>query len=395
MQGRFNHGGDGKMKRNKLGRRIMAGVLILAVAIVGFVCVPEGVHANEESPVKYQKVDYADFAQKVGKTAPTYAPEDATENTGYLFAGWYKIGDNNTVGNVIVSAEEIEEGQVYAKFIPSYLTGIVCQVDLKENATQRNMRVVSLVHSTDYQAVGFNVYGRYDADTVKDGINETEWTMYEYSKDPEHPNRAQSTTVYTGLYQYTEAQGIEEKHPQDLFATGEAANVKSQFYFTTVSIAGITSDFFDATMAVKPYWITKDGTYVEGMGEFNRINDYYDKIVNVSVSLKQASAIAAGMLNITVPASFAYESVEVETGRVFEEMKSLQSGSTIKCVGNVSGISNVNDAKANDVYVNLRFKVNNIPTMGTTEFKVDVPNNGFCSIGEVYKNGVEAWNIRY
>lgn len=389
--GRFNHGGDGRMMTKKLGRRFLAGALAFAVALVGFTYVPKNAQAVENSPVKYQEVTLKDFKDKVGTTAPTYVPDDATDNTGYLFAGWYEIGDNDAVGDVIATADGITAEQVYAKFVPSYLAGIACQVDLNQDADKRNMRVVSLVHSQDYIATGFNVYGRYDADG--DGTNETEWVMYKYSTDPENPNKAQGTTVYQGLYQYAEINGELQKQlktPSDVFGA-EAAN---DFYFTTVSITGIPTAYHDATMAVQPYWITKDGTYVAGMGEFNRINDYTNKIVNISVNLKAATAIAAGKLDITVPDGFG-TLVEVENGRVFEEMTSSEMNNTIKCVGNVDSLAN--STKANEVYVNLRFLVGNLSTLtkGATEFQVHVTEKSFCNLDEQFDKGVKAWNIRY
>ena len=389
--GRFNHGGDGRMMSKKLGKRFLAGALAFAVALVGFTYVPKNAQAVENSPVKYQKVTLKDFKDKVGTTAPTYVSDDATDNTGYLFAGWYEIGDNDAVGKVIASADGITAEQVYAKFVPSYLAGIACQVDMNADNTKRNMRVVSLVHSQDYIAAGFNVYGRYDADG--DGTNETEWVMYKYSTDPENPNKAQGTTVYQGLYQYAEVNGELQKQlktPSDVFGA-EAAN---DFYFTTVSITGIPTAYHDATMAVQPYWITKDGTYVAGMGEFNRINDYTNKIVNISVNLKEATAIAAGKLDITVPDGFG-TLVEVERGRVFEEMESSVNGNTVKCVGNVNSL--VNSTKANEVYVNLRFSIGSLSTLtkGATEFQVHVTEKSFCNLDEQFDKGVKAWNVRY
>ena len=379
------------MMSKKLGKRFLAGALAFAVALVGFTYVPKNAQAVENSPVKYQKVTLKDFKDKVGTTAPTYVSDDATDNTGYLFAGWYEIGDNDAVGKVIASADGITAEQVYAKFVPSYLAGIACQVDMNADNTKRNMRVVSLVHSQDYIAAGFNVYGRYDADG--DGTNETEWVMYKYSTDPENPNKAQGTTVYQGLYQYAEVNGELQKQlktPSDVFGA-EAAN---DFYFTTVSITGIPTAYHDATMAVQPYWITKDGTYVAGMGEFNRINDYTNKIVNISVNLKEATAIAAGKLDITVPDGFG-TLVEVERGRVFEEMESSVNGNTVKCVGNVNSL--VNSTKANEVYVNLRFSIGSLSTLtkGATEFQVHVTEKSFCNLDEQFDKGVKAWNVRY
>ena len=379
------------MMKQKLGKRLLAGTLAFALAFVGFTCVPKNVKAAENSPVKYQKVTLKEFKDKVGTTAPTYVPETTTDNTGYLFAGWYEIGDNDAVGKVIASADGIVAEQVYAKFVPSYLTGIACQVDLNEDANKRNMRVVSLVHSQDYIAAGFNVYGRYDADG--NGTNETEWVMYKYSTDLENPNKAQGTKVYRGLYQYTEINGElkqQLKYPSDVFG----AEATSDFYFTTVSIAGIPTAYHDATMAVQPYWITMDGTYVEGMGEFNRINDYRDKIVNISVSLKEVTAIAAGKLDITVPEGFG-TLVEVERGRVFEEMESSVNGNIVKCVGNVNSLAN--STKANEVYVNLRISIDNLSTLtkGATEFQVYVTEKSFCNLDEQFDKGVKAWNVRY
>lgn len=376
------------MMKNKILKSILAGVLSFAVAVSGFVYMPDEVQAAD-NVVKYQKVENDVFKDKIGKTAPAYDPGNVADNTGYLFAGWYEIGEDNAVGQPIETADNIT-GQVYAKFVPSYLTGIVCQVDLNNDSAKRNMRVVSLVDSGNYKAVGFNVYGRYDADN--NGTNETEWSMYKYSSDPENPNKAQSKAIYSGLYQYTEVNGELEKeikYPQDVF--GAAAE---GFKFTTVSIAGITADFFDATMAVKPYWITLDGTYVEGMGEFNRINDYEDKIVNVSVNLKEATAIAAGKLNITVPDGFNYSKVEVEAGRVFAEMDSVISGSTIKCVGNVFNATN--STNPNEVYVNLRFTMDGTTTLtkGANEFTVEVPENSFCNMDEAFVD-VTAWDVKY
>ena len=103
------------MMSKKLGKRFLAGALAFAVALVGFTYVPKNAQAVENSPVKYQKVTLKDFKDKVGTIAPTYVPDDATDNTGYLFAGWYEIGDNDAVGDVIATADGITAEQVYAK----------------------------------------------------------------------------------------------------------------------------------------------------------------------------------------------------------------------------------------------------------------------------------------
>ena len=375
--------------KNKIFKRMMAGALILAMAVVGVVNMPQQAEAENAGVVKSQKVENADFVAYIdAKKAPECTLADS-ENIGYLFAGWYK---DEALSEPIAEKEGIGT-DVYAKFVPSYLTGIACQVDTKEGE-MRNLRVVSLVHSQYYNAVGFNVYGRYDADN--DGTNETEWLMYSHDAETDD-KKAETTTLFKGLYAY-ENNKTTLKKPENVFGADAEG-----FYFTTVSIAGIgvkhnpntnkDVDFRDATMAVKPYWITLDGTYVEGMGEFNRVNDYYNQIVNVSVNIKNATEIAAGIINVKCPAGFTL--VEGECGRVFEQAKCAQKGTLIRCVGNVKEAAN--STNPNDVYMNLRFSVaeGTQIKLGENNFSVSIPDKGFCNMNEEVKMDVDAWNIKY
>jgi len=387
--------------RKTIIKRVIATVVTLAVGFGGFLYAPKKVQAEETgavyqeaSGVVYQETSNTTFLECINaQKAPDYVKTEETDNSGYLFAGWYTmvLQDDNSYkpGTVITEAGSISEA-VFAKYVPAHLAGIACQVNVNpSDDAKRNLRIVSVVDSQNYSAVGFNIYGRYDADG--DGKNETEWLMYKYSSDGS--NKAQSTKVYDGLYVYASADATPVlKYPSDVFGSKAEG-----FYFTTVSISGITESFFDATMAVKPYWVTMDGTYVEGMGEFNRVNDSYimnqeENIINVSVNLKDASSIAAGMLNITCPEGFALK--EVECGRVFEEMEYYASGNTIKCVGNVKELINADNP--NEVYVNLRFTKtsSNDFAVGEAEFVVDIPQNGFCDITETIAE-VSAWNVIY
>ena len=381
----------------RIEKRILAGLLAFTTIAFAVMYMPKTVRAEDitDSVVKYQEVSNATFLQHIGSTAPACTLGDA-DNTGYLFAGWYEKNSDGTVGEPIATKDGVT-GSVYAKFVPSYLTGVACQVDINANSTMRNLRVVSLVDSEDYAAVGFNVYGRYDKDN--NGTNECEWEMYSYSEDGS--NEAESKSVYRGLYEYS-ADGTSKtlKTPQDVFGADAEG-----FYFTTVSITGIgektsattgvTIDFRDATMAVQPYWITLDGTYVEGMGEFNRVNDYEAGIVNVSVNLKEATAIAAGMLSVECPSGYTY--VEAECGRVFEEMSFKQEGNIIECVGNMAiGAATENTTNPNEVFVNFRLtKIDSTLAAGESEFVVTVLDNGFCNYKEVFDTSVKAWNIKY
>ena len=368
--------------KSKMMKKILAGALVLVIASVGFISMPRNTEAESGEVVKAQKTEYADFETYIDAQKPPKYTLTDTENVGYLFGGWYK--DETLTEPISAKGDVAVNTEVYAKFIPSYLTGIACQVDVKAGSDTRNLRIVSLVHSEYYSAVGFNVHGRYDADG--DGINETEWLMYSQDTDA-----AETDKLFTGLYEYSKDGSSKRKRtPTDVFGADAEG-----FYFTTVSITGIgvrnNIDFKDATMAVTPYWITLDGTYVEGMGEFNRVNDYEDGIINVSVNLKNATDIAVGMINVTCPEGFTL--VEGECGRVFEEMECAQRGTLIRCVGNVEEATN--STTPNEVYVNLRLKAEGTVTLGANKFAVSIPDNGFCNIDEEVQENIDAWNVKY
>lgn len=293
--------------KDKITKRILSGLLMLTVILSGAALVSTDAKAVSVGVVQYQRVSVTDFADKIEKhEAPAYDTEQLpAELSGYLFGGWFKYTDENTVGDAITTVDETGDAEyVYAKFVPARLTGVSCQIGIDaESAGSTNLRVVSTVDSTDYKAVGFNVYGRQ--------VNENgalDWTMYEYNSDSAKPNAAQSTKVYSGLQTYkydTDETTIikgDVKKPEDIFGTDATG-----FKFTTMSLSGIAggeNGYYDTTIVIKPYWITLDGTYVEGIGEFNRVNDSPNitakpNIVNISINLKEASAIAAGMLSIT------------------------------------------------------------------------------------------------
>lgn len=352
------------MKRRNV-KRILSGMLTLAIAVSGFVLIPGQTQAAEEVKdiVKYEVVeDYSTFETKINDHI-------APELEGYLFGGWYKYDETTGTGTVIEKANDVTDNDtIAAKFIRVDMSGIACQLNLDKNNKTRDMRIVSLVDSNNYSAVGFNVYGREDGAPVSE-----KWLMYSYSSN----SKAESTKVYSGLKVYSDAENYTVKYPADVFGSDATG-----FKFTTMLLSGIPDTDYDTIVAIKPYWITKDGTYVEGLGEFNRVNDYTNGIVNVSVNLKQATAIAGGMLEVTYTDDFTY--VGADYGHVFEEMEiaNIEDG-IIRCVGNVEDIAN--SINPNDVYVNLRFtktNPNSELTAGTALFTVTVPEKGFCTIDE-------------
>lgn len=351
--------------RERNRKQVLAGMLAALLTVVGVAMYPNRVHAEDNAVVTYVNVqDYSNFKTLIEN-------HQAPVKEGYLFAGWYKI-ENDTKTAIKTSTEVTESDTVEAKYVRADMSRVSCQLNLTtEGSTTRSMRIVSIVDSKDYSRVGFNVYGRKDKAAVRE-----EWRLYEYGSTYD----AVSTKVYSGLCAYKNETDYDVKTPTDIFG-----NEAEGFKFTTMLLSNIPQTDYSTIISIKPYWVTLDGTYVEGMGEFNRINDFADGIVNISVNLKQATSIAAGLLEISYDKdSFKY--VGADYGRVFEEMeiREMTSGK-IKCVGNVSDMTKNSDY-ANEVYVNLRFKktVSNHLQSGSANFTVTIPDNGFCSVDEQF-----------
>ena len=362
--------------RERTIKRIFSGMLACVIAIGGFAVTTKQADATNDDVITYEVwSNYNDFQTKItNHTAPV--------KEGYLFGGWYDYDSSTGKGTVIESINDVtNEDTVAAKFIRVDMSRVACQLNLDKKNGKRDMRIVSLIDSTNYKAVGFNVYGRENDAAVNE-----EWVMYSYDSD----RKAQSTTVYSGLNVYSDATTYETKTPADVF--GSDAN---GFKFTTMQLSGIPEADYVTIVAIKPYWITKDGTYVEGMGEFNRVNDYNDEIVNVSVNLKEATDIGAGLLQISYSeADFEY--IGADFGRIFEEMEiSNTANGTIRCVGNVLDATK-NAETPNDVFVNLRFKKtsSNALSAGSALFSITIPDKSFCTIDEEYVS-VKAPAIKY
>lgn len=298
----------------------------------------------------------------------------APQKDGYLFAGWVAKKSDGTGVAIKSAADSVlsEDGvTVTAKFIPAHLATAACQVKANtydDGVEKTDLRVVSVVDNGTYQAFGFNLYKRMlNAETMT--YEETQ--LCQYSTLGENPS--ETLDRYSGLYVYN---GSEKtvKTPEDIF--GQDAK---GFYFTTVRIANIPAAVYDSCIfVIKPYWITADGTYVEGLGEYDRVSDGKNGIVNISVNIKDAQDIAAGILNVNYDQE-NYSFVSADCGRVFEEMKVKEENGTVKCVGNVENILQ-NSENPEDIYINLRFTKIGTPAAGTSVFTVE--SEDFCDKDE-------------
>lgn len=372
-------------------KRVFAGLLSFVFVYSAFMGLAQPIRAvaGGTNIVKYQSVSYEEFSECITKhVVPKCTLTD--ESSGYLFGGWYRYVDG--LVETIESNEGVGENEnIVAKFVPARLTGVFCQnkADVEEtDVDSTSMRIVSAVDSLNYSEVGFNIYGREkNADGTYDN-----WLMYGYGTERE----AKSTVVYSGLQVYKVTDGVtvedgDPKTPSDLWG----ADAES-FKFTTFNLTGIPKAAYNTIVVIKPYWITLDGTYVEGIGEFNRVQDGIDDVINISINTKNAKSLAAGILEVEFDKN-AFEYIETEAGKVFDEMyfdTNVESG-IVKSVGVMNDIANTNNP--NDVYINIRFKKTELYTYeaGEAVFDVTVPSGGFSDVNEVLEINTEAWDVRY
>ena len=157
------------------------------------------------------------------------------EKVTYLFAGWYEEADGN-----MVPMTSLPDGTetAYAAFADAGILSVRLQLiygaDLTSEKT--SIRFLSTVDSLHYQAAGF-------AFTIDRDGEVTE-------KD------ASSATVYASLQGRTD-EGKKTYAP-DLFSPASA-------YFFAFVLRDIPEEDYNTSVTVVPYWVTEDGTRVEGV----------------------------------------------------------------------------------------------------------------------------------
>ncbi len=343
------------MKRRLLATVLSAVMILSCVAFTGS-NQAQAAETTGTDPCIYVVVEKDTFERHIdAKTAPT--------RDGYIFAGWVaRKSDGKGVaitskGDTVLNDTGV---QITAKFILAHLTGVACQVKsntYNEGVESTELRVVSTIDNGTYLGFGFNLYKRLFS---SDGTQYRDVLLCEYSAGGENPTQTQDR--YTGMYVYS---GSEKtvKTPADVF--GAAAE---GYYFTTARITGIPKRVYDTCIfIIRPYWITADGTYVEGLGEYDRVSDGKNGIVNVTVNLKDAAAIAAGVVKVKYDTA-NYTFLSSDVGRIFTAMQTANVGGVVNCVGSVTDILN-NVEDPNDIFVNLRFQKTGSAT-GTFTFEV-------------------------
>jgi len=167
---------------------------------------------------------------KAAGTAPT--------QTDKVFAGWYT---DETYGQAHTEAT----GTAYAKFVNKDVCKVKAQVTAGTTAQSKlaDIRFVTTVDSLNYKKVGFKI--TFGGETVTQ----------------------ETTTVYSSIVSSTD--GVEVDYtPSDEFHADSK-------YFVTMVLKDVPNEHFDDTFTVTPYWVTQDGTVVDGVTNELRVSMGY------------------------------------------------------------------------------------------------------------------------
>ncbi len=289
---------------------------------------------------------------------------------GFLFGGWYQEENDE---NAVVSPEQGKT--YYAKFVPEDVLGIKAQVSntiLEDNTAQTAaIRFVTTVDSTQYKKIGF---------LVQKGTGEvTEANV--------------TNIVYEKLYQVTDQNGslgtvLEEVAP-DIFAPASK-------FFKTYTIRKVPDSAYNTDITVTPYWITLDGTRVEGTKSIKTVNlgrswVYIDTSANADgevygtyehpftklddalngIRLENGKVTVKGNSTVTVPADFNWTKHTITVKEQVKDCNIMLAGETANAGIDFSAITELH------VRDNITFDKMTLKFYG----------NSLSDYGEVYANG--------
>ncbi len=220
------------MKQRSIIKPILFVLLIMAAFLVGGVLLPKLAVAAEGDGHSVTTQKYSDISAYRGteKTAPA--------KDGYVFAGWYSDEDLTTPCDAAKAS-----GEAWAKFVPADVLSVKVQaagdlINSNTIVTDGALRFATTVDNLYYSRVGFNY-----------AINDGEETEISNSK------------VYDKLYAVNST-GVVETEPLTYTPSDVFCSVSQ--YFKTWILSEIPSTYYGATITVKPFWITMDGTKVYG-----------------------------------------------------------------------------------------------------------------------------------
>ena len=310
-------GGKGEKTKMKKTRNIVIGLMAVAAIVAGTLLIPKTAKAEEVTVGEivydnsYKMTSY--WTEDGTKTAPT--------KTGYVFGGWYEKTGEETFEALTSSSTT-----AYAKFVPDYVLSVRAQNEdgTKSGDGVTSVRVLSSVDSEKYQNVGFDIWL----------ANKKQLTMTDSNEAP-----LITTKAFRNIM-------VGEDTVSATSTFGSASN-----YFVVWRLDNILDVNDSKIIYVRPYWITLDGTKVEGLAKYVHIEDEYKGYVNIPVNLMTGEAIAAGVVNMEY-SDMTF--VGFEAGRLLKEMEvNYGTDGIIRMVGNAGTVNE--KIYADGIYANLRF----------------------------------------
>ena len=369
------------MKKNTyITKKIMSAILATLTAITGFMFLPEELNAA----VVEDKVIYVNEEQY---NINNYWSANATVRkspikAGYVFGGWFAQASETTEGAEMfvkgdvttyyraLTASELNTdedndcdytGTAYAKFVPAQVLSVKAQnkAETYENTAKTDVRLISSTDSKNYDKVGFDIWVNNKKQILKaDG------------------NALETDIIYDGLL----------VNEEPIYANAIFGGTSQ--YLSVWQLSNINKANYSKIIYVRPYWITKDGTKVEGIAKYVHIEDQYKGLISVPVNLLSGEQIAAGKLQLTYDVN-GLEVYGCEEGRLLPSMRFYHDSEnkTIRMVGNATVVDS--NVSADGIYANIRFKKPNTDTNFT------INSLEFGNWAEQLIEIDKVWDIKY
>lgn len=362
--------------RNK--KRIMKSCVAAALTLV-FVLGGISIVPNKEMDT----VEASDATSTYVWKDLTYQKEaPICETEGYFFGGWYEADKETPVVSPV-------GGTTYcAKFVPANVMSVKCQVTsgTKAETSETALRIITTVDSLDYKEVGFDV-------------------TFNLSGTPK-TKRCSTTSVLKAINVDNSGAGV-FKYSPNIFDIASC-------YYTTITITGITDKMHKTPFLIEPYWITADGTEVQGISRYMRIEDSYaansygaNGYLNVPVYLNDDAKIGSGtkiiidrklwsMSNSVATSQKQYQYIDFDAGELVESENISVKEDGTKIIINITGDGSV---QAKGLLVNLRLQpLYSLSEMQSRFLFEGTGNNGtesICVLDIFHRNLLAAKNADY
>lgn len=350
----------------KKGKMIVAGFLTLFMSVLLVVDAHIEVNATDSTTFETHYDD--EYSIKT-----YWADKKVPIKEGYVFGGWYQKNATSysPLKEADLSTDKLESlTNVYAKFVPAYVLSVKAQMETETQTSNGNtdstyLRLITALDSNEYQKVNFEIY---------------------YNNKHEEKNAPDIDRVFSSL---KNVDG--EIFPETTF--GPDAHC-----FGALKLNAILKNNYAKIIYVRPSWTTMDGTKVEGLGKYIRVEDGFEEneYISVPVNLLGGEEVAAGKIQLTYDAK-TLRVHDVDAGRLLPEMEAnCDTSGVITFVGNTSG-GNVN---SDGLYANVRFKKiaesqleAGVKYPDFWQFFID--NEVFCNWSETIVKNMKIWDSRY